>query len=44
MRVVQALHWLRDMLSRDHERIARRIDASSSVMTDTGSLKHSDFI
>ncbi|MEI9986575.1 MAG: DUF6088 family protein [Aliidongia sp.] len=25
MRVVQALHWLRDMLSSDHERIARRL-------------------
>ena len=27
MRVVQALHWLRDMLSGDHERIARRVAA-----------------
>jgi hypothetical protein len=27
MRVVQALHWLRDMLSTDHDRIARRLAA-----------------
>ena len=27
MRVVQALHWLRDMLSNDHERIGRRLTA-----------------
>jgi hypothetical protein len=27
MRVVQALHWLRDMLSNDRERIARRLAA-----------------
>ncbi|MET4349618.1 DUF6088 family protein [Bradyrhizobium sp. RT9a] len=27
MRVVQALHWLRDMLSGDHERIERRLAA-----------------
>jgi hypothetical protein len=27
MRVVQALHWLRDMLSSDHDRIARRLAA-----------------
>jgi Family of unknown function (DUF6088) len=27
MRVVQALHWLRDTLSRDHARIARRLTA-----------------
>jgi hypothetical protein len=27
MRVVQALHWLRDMLGTDHDRIARRLAA-----------------
>ena len=27
MRVVQALHWLRDLLGNDHERIARRLTA-----------------
>ena len=31
MRVVQALHWLRDMLSSDHERIARRV---ASILSD----------
>ena len=31
MRVVQALHWLRDMLSSDHERIARRL---ASILDD----------
>lgn len=31
MRVVQALHWLRDMLSSDHERIARRL---ASILAD----------
>ena len=27
MRVVQALHWLHDMLKSDHKRIARRLAA-----------------
>lgn len=31
MRVVQALHWLRDMLSSDHERIERRL---ASILAD----------
>jgi hypothetical protein len=31
MRVVQALHWLRDMLNSDHERIARRL---ASILAD----------
>ena len=31
MRVVQALHWLRDMLGSDHERIARRL---ASILAD----------
>lgn len=31
MRVVQALHWLRDMLSSDHQRIARRL---TSILAD----------
>jgi hypothetical protein len=34
MRVVQALHWLRDMLSSDRERIARRLAA---IMADPDS-------
>jgi hypothetical protein len=33
MRVVQALHWLRDMLSTDHDRIARRLAA---ILADPG--------
>lgn len=31
MRVVQALHWLRDMLDSDHERITRRL---ASILAD----------
>ncbi|KUM25382.1 hypothetical protein AU467_04375 [Mesorhizobium loti] len=31
MRVVQALHWLRDMLGSDHERIERRL---ASILAD----------
>lgn len=33
MRIVQALHWLRDALSRDHDQIARRLAA---ILSDPG--------